>query len=60
MTFLMPDPAEAEFHGITEDWPAYRVWWSETVMGMKIPKRRTSGRFKPIPGVLDVTEEDAG
>lgn len=56
----MPDPEEARFLGLTEPYDDYRRWWMNTVVGLSVPKRRTSGRFKPIPGVLDATEEDLG
>lgn len=59
MTYLMPDPEEARFLGLTTSYADWRVWWMQNVVGLPVPKRRTSGRFKPIPGVIDAADEEA-
>lgn len=56
----MPDPAEARFLGITEPYDDYRRWWMSTVVGLSVPKRRTSGRFKPEPGALPLSDTEEG
>lgn len=35
--YLMPDPAEAEFYGLTADWVAYRMWWIRNVNQQDLP-----------------------
>lgn len=57
---LMPDPEEARFYGVSSgDFSEYRRWWAENVVGLKVGKRRSS-RHKPIPGVLDVADDEVG